>query len=387
MVTIVALKFVKIAHFPFPKNFTLFVPTLLHGASRVARDRKPKTNDQFLPSPILCVRGTRWERERERERERKREREKWRHHCRAKIGNELIFTFPCQKFVQLAISLHFPLPPKFALFVSWSPFTLPVSPFLNCHHCGAETRNEFTLSIAKTFHGPLCSESLKCHEPCDEWSKTQYKWTNPGQSYIALSIEKKMSQINTKIYWKWRKRLCVRWLRVINLLWENLQIAKHKSVRRTNAFLICALRSVDFLRWCLSPERNLTHNLFLFPIVFGIIISSSGASQTSSFWLTGRVSFPPSESSCDLVPPWLHPKQLPPYESTFHTNSSKYAKKHRETKKNCIFLDICASMLQFATLTGYLHRRTNLGIRKNSLRKLTTGKLSHGLQTAHHRGR
>ena len=35
--------------------------------------------------------------------------------------------------------------------------------------------------------------------------------------------------------------------------------------------LICAFRSADFLRWCLSSERNLTHNLFfLFPIVFGI---------------------------------------------------------------------------------------------------------------------
>ena len=59
----------------------------------------------------------------------------------------------------------------------------------------------------------------------------------------------------------------------INTTWENLQIEKHKSVRwaETNAFLICAFRSADFLRWCLFPKRNLTHNLFfLFPIVFGI---------------------------------------------------------------------------------------------------------------------
>ena len=65
------------------------------------------------------------QRKRERERERERERRKWRHHCRAKIGDEFTlslaknshnwrwaYTFPCQKF---------------ALFVS--PFTLPVSPF------------------------------------------------------------------------------------------------------------------------------------------------------------------------------------------------------------------------------------------------------------------
>ena len=62
---------------------------------------------------------------RERERYRERESRKWRHHCRAKIGDEFTvslaknshnwrwaYTFPCQKF---------------ALFVS--AFTLPVSPF------------------------------------------------------------------------------------------------------------------------------------------------------------------------------------------------------------------------------------------------------------------
>ena len=47
-----------------------------------------------------------------------------------------------------------------------------------------------------------------------------------------------------------------------------LESAYHKAqiapVSETNAFLICPLRSVDFLRWCLSPEHNLTHNLFLY---------------------------------------------------------------------------------------------------------------------------
>ena len=39
--------------------------------------------------------------------------------------------------------------------------------------------------------------------------------------------------------------------RVINLTWENLQIAKHKSGKAFVQFsgLICALRSVDFLRF------------------------------------------------------------------------------------------------------------------------------------------
>ena len=31
-----------------------------------------------------------------------------------------------------------------------------------------------------------------------------------------------------------------------------------------NAFLICAFWSADFHRWCLSPERNLTHDLFFY---------------------------------------------------------------------------------------------------------------------------
>ena len=99
--------------------FALFVPPLSNGTSRATSDRKPKTNDQILASPILffpsknwiklipktignrkrdcawgtfgerererearkrflqllCVRYFRWERERERERERYRERE------------------------------------------------------------------------------------------------------------------------------------------------------------------------------------------------------------------------------------------------------------------------------------------------------------------------
>ena len=35
------------------KLFALFVPPLSNGTSRATSDRKPKTNDQILPSPIL----------------------------------------------------------------------------------------------------------------------------------------------------------------------------------------------------------------------------------------------------------------------------------------------------------------------------------------------
>ena len=115
-----------------------------------------------------------WERERDtdrgRERERERERRKWRHHCRAKIGDE--FT------LSLAKTSHF----------SFLPSHFPSLHSRRGHHCGAEIRNEFTEShfpLPKFFR-PLFSPSFKWHEPRDEWSKTQDKWStwsNHVQSY------------------------------------------------------------------------------------------------------------------------------------------------------------------------------------------------------------
>ena len=74
-----------------------------------------------------------------------------------------------------------------------------------------------------------------------------------------------------------RKRDCA-WgcAQGMNTTWENLQIDEHHLRKSADgkaqirkAFvplteLICAFRSADFLRWCFSPERNLTHNLFLY---------------------------------------------------------------------------------------------------------------------------
>ena len=51
-VTIVALKFAM--PLSIAKNvFALCVPPLSNGTSRATSDRKPKTNDQILPSPAL----------------------------------------------------------------------------------------------------------------------------------------------------------------------------------------------------------------------------------------------------------------------------------------------------------------------------------------------
>ena len=51
----------------------------------------------------------------------------------------------------------------------------------------------------------------------------------------------------------------MRWLGAINFTWENLQIAKHKSGRRS-------FSSAD---WFVGPEPPHPQSLFLFPIVFG----------------------------------------------------------------------------------------------------------------------
>ena len=87
----------------------------------------------YIVREVLSV----WERERDRDTDRERERRKWRHHWRAKIGDE--FT------LSLAKNSHF----------SFLPSHFPSLPSRRGHHCGAEIRNEFTLSIAKIFSPTL----------------------------------------------------------------------------------------------------------------------------------------------------------------------------------------------------------------------------------------
>ena len=52
----------------------------------------------------------------------------------------------------------------------------------------------------------------------------------------------------------------MKFFEVTNTTWENLQIAKHKSVQCAEWTLICALQFADFLRWCLSP-RTTSHTI------------------------------------------------------------------------------------------------------------------------------
>ena len=199
--------------------------------------------------PILCVRYFRCERERERERERCRERErrKWRHHCRAKIGDEFTlslaknshnwrwaYTFPCQKF---------------ALFVS--PFTLPVSPFTERprgHHCGAEIRNEFTHSIAKIFSPLLFPLFQMARAP-------RRVIENPRQTIKSCPVL--FCSSHRKNESNWYQKLLEPEKEIVHEVARGDKPYLRKSTDRKaqirKAFvqfsgLICALRSVDFLR-------------------------------------------------------------------------------------------------------------------------------------------
>ena len=103
---------------------------------------------------------------------------------------------------------------------------------------------------AKTTNSNCCDRAaaqVKQHIPEQPGWKNSKCWAN---------IEKR-NQINTKNYWKQKRRLCVKLFEVRNTTWENLKIAKHKSVQYAEWMtLICALRFADFLRLCLSPRTT-----------------------------------------------------------------------------------------------------------------------------------
>ena len=97
------------------------------------------------------------------------------------------YTFPCQKFANCC---------EFTLSLAkYSHFSFLPLHFLS-HHCGAEIRNEFTLSVAKN--------SLSLFRL--SWMARAIE--NPRQNLIKFCPvllffpSKKMNQINTKNYWK-----------------------------------------------------------------------------------------------------------------------------------------------------------------------------------------
>ena len=183
-------------------------------------------------------RGSAWSgRERERERERERD-----------VSDVTIVA------LKLAMSLHFPLPKirtwrwvytfpcqKFALFVS--SFTLPISPFLNGHHLW-RWNSQWVL----TFRRQKFSPSLF-------WLPRLARLFFPSKKWIKL-IPKTIGN---------RKRDCA-WgcARGINTTRKNLQIANHKSGRRS-------FRSPDWFVLCDLP------------IFSGVVYPPSATSRTISF--------------------------------------------------------------------------------------------------------
>ena len=120
-------------------------------------------------SASYIVPEVRLERERERDREREREKERERVREREKVGDEVtlplpkirtwrwVYTFPCQKL---------------ALFVS--SFTLPISPFLNGQHCGAEIRMQWILTFCCQKISPSLfrlSQVARLFFPSNKWIK------------------------------------------------------------------------------------------------------------------------------------------------------------------------------------------------------------------------
>ena len=177
------------------------------------------------------------ERNRERERERERERRKWRHHCRAKIGDE--FTPSLAKNLHLAMSLHFPSPKirtfRFSLHTSrltllkWSSMWRWNSQWFLTFRC-----QKFRRLFSRLSQGAQLSFLSK------KWNKL---------------IQQTIGNIKRDCAWG-----CTRGDK------HHPRKSADRKAQIRKAFvsltgLICAFRSAEFLGWCLSPERNLTQNL------------------------------------------------------------------------------------------------------------------------------
>ena len=154
-----------------------------------------------------------------RERDTERERRKWRHHCRAKIGDEFC-TSPCQN-VHLSIGDEFCAFPCRTICTSVSPLLI-----------GAE----FTLSVAKNvalFETVRILRTVKWRDwQGIEAAKQTIEFPAAPFFFLAEKSKKWIKLIPKTI--GNRKRDCAwgcAW--GINTTWENLQIEKHKSGRHS----------------------------------------------------------------------------------------------------------------------------------------------------------
>ena len=126
---------------------------------------------------------------------------------------------------------------------------------------------ELTLSVAKNVRIPLFETVPVLYFLLLSNGVTGFGSTETNDRVcgctVLLIIEIK-NQINIPKTIGNRKKMCVR-LRSEDK--HNLRKSAGRKEQIRKPFfpltgLICAFRSADFLRWCLSSERNATHNLF-----------------------------------------------------------------------------------------------------------------------------
>ena len=194
---------------------------------------------------VLSVRERERYRQTDRERERERERER--------DGSDVTIVA-----LKLAMNLHFPLPKIRTIgdeltlsLAKKSHFSFLPSHFLpsrRSHHCGAEIRKEFTLSIAKYFFAhfvpPLSNGTSRA--TTDRKPKTNDQIL---PSPILFFPSKNWIKLITKTIGN-RKRDCA-WGGSGDKPYLRKSTDRKAQIRK--AFvpltgLICALRSVDFLR-------------------------------------------------------------------------------------------------------------------------------------------
>ena len=115
---------------------------------------------------------------------------------------------------------------------------------------------EFTFSVAKNVALFEAVRIVRC-KVLHLSNGVTGDWITETNDGTVLFLIEKMNQINTKNYWK-EKRLCVR-LRSGDR--HHLRKSADRKAQIRKAFvavtaLICAFRSADFLRWCLSPSAT-----------------------------------------------------------------------------------------------------------------------------------
>ena len=230
--------------------------------------------------PILCLRYIRWERERERERDTERERE------REKDGSDV--TIVALKLAMsfallLAKNVHLSIGEEFCAFPCQKICTL-VSPLLN----GAE----FTLSVAKNvalFETVRVLRTVKWRDWQGIEAAKQTIEFPAALLFFFVEKSKKWIKLIPKTIGN-RKRDCAwgcAW--GINTTWENLQIEKHKSGRRSFR----------------SPNWFVLFDLQIFS---GGVYSRSATSRTISFSISNSFWYYPNfnGSHFGLPPSEIH---------------------------------------------------------------------------------